>query len=129
MKTKMKTIVQLLTLTLITFSLSACGKSSEVKAQDQAKNQTAEQNALAKELNAVGMPRSSWSDAELNTYEAKLNRLEALEAALSKANGKNGVVVFNGDNSRFISQARMSIALARSEKARASRNADSTTTP
>jgi uncharacterized lipoprotein len=125
----MKTIVQLLTLTLITLSLSACGKSSEVKAQDQAKNQTAEQNALAKELNATGMPRSSWSDAELNTYEAKLNRLEALEAALSQANGKNGVVVFNGDNRRFFSQARMSLALARSEKARAAQNADSKTTP
>lgn len=116
----MKAFVQFIMLAVVSLTIAACAKTPEKKAQDQAQNLTKEQNALANSLTSAGTPSASWSTTELNDYEAKLNRLEAVEAALAGHNGKNGVYVFNGDNSRFIRYNRSKLEDARAEKSRAS---------
>lgn len=109
-------VVRAVTVAALALSLAACGKTKEQKAQDRAKSAAEEQHRLVAELNSLGAPTVQWSDEQLNAYEAKLNRLEAVEGELRTANGKNGITVVGADNSSFIAQARQVLAYVRAAK-------------
>lgn len=115
----MTKVVRLLSVAVIAFRLTACGKSKEEKAQDRAQADVEEQNRLANEINASGVPSSSWSEESLARLENKLLQLEQVESRLASANGNNGVTIYGANNGRLISQLRQRIADARAEKARA----------
>lgn len=97
----MSRMTKWLVLGLTMFTLAACGKSDTEKAQDRAQNLKNEQNALVNDLNN-SYPSTSWSHAELQAYENKLIRLQRVENELEAENGKNGVIVWGGNNSTFI---------------------------
>lgn len=101
--------ILLLTALVSAISLTACSKDEDAVAAAD------EHNRLVLELNSK-IPNSSMSDEELNDYEAKLNRMEALEQV-------PGTFV-RGDNSNFFRQRRQLIADARSEKRRQALSVD-----
>lgn len=107
---------RMFTLAALTVSLVACGKSDQEKAKDKADGIVAEYNALATELNGK-RPSSSWTDEDLNDYEAKLNRLEALDAEAEALSGTDGVIIVGGASTKlFISSRRAAVRAARAQK-------------
>jgi hypothetical protein len=64
----------------VTAVVTGCGKSHEEKVTD-------EYNALVAEVNGYGVPSSSWSDEDLNRYDAALSRLEALHSEVQGGYG------------------------------------------
>ncbi len=80
----MKRIFLLALVALMSVGLTACGgKSNEEKAQEI----NAEYSQLAKEVNSMGYPSEYWSEAKLNSYIDKLNRMEALEKQVDNEDG------------------------------------------
>jgi len=112
----MKRLVQVFVLMAVVLVLGACGKSDEQKAQDRAQDLTQEQNSLSSYFNSAGLPSSTWSDQQLNDYEAKLNRLEQVESQLRDASGHDGVVIYGGNNGSQIEIRRAALDLARETK-------------
>jgi uncharacterized lipoprotein len=112
----MKTFLQIFLLVAVVLTLGACGKSDEQKAQDHAQDLTQEQNSLANYFNTAGVPSSTWTDQQLNDYEAKLNRLEKVDADLHDSSGHDGVVIFGGDNTTQIENRRLWLTMARDSK-------------
>jgi hypothetical protein len=110
---------------LLSLGLVACGKSDEKKAQDHASDLVTDHNSLKDQLTAMGIPSASWSDEKLNSYESMLNRLEQDEVQLNQANGSNGVIVFNGDNSAAIAANRALLAEARAHRSSNQQNVSS----
>lgn len=115
-------------LTLTCASLIACGKSDEQKAKSQADTLVAEYNALVQDLNSSAVPNESWSDDQLNKYEDKLDRMVELEVALENVDGKNGVMIFGGNNQSFVSSRRIFLENARRAKKQKSQTTTQSTT-
>ena len=112
----MSRMTKWLVLGLTIFTLAACGKSEDEKAQERAMNAKNEQNALADYLSR-NVPDYTWSNAELDAYEAKLHRLLKVEAEVREADGKNGVRVTSpADNTAFVNRRLWDISKIRASK-------------
>ena len=108
--------IRVVLLVVLSIGLVACGDSDEKKAQKKAKTKVERYNALVVELKSQQMPMPSWSEADVNAYEAKINEFETLHHQLQKADGKDGVdISFKGNPELFISLARSRIANARGQ--------------
>ena len=111
----MKEFVRFAAIGLLTMALVACGKTEEQKNQDHAKDLIEEQHKLVADLSAA-TPDSNWSDAELNAYEGKLNRLQQVESDLASLNGKDGISIYGGNNAELIQQRRDQLRSVRTVK-------------
>jgi hypothetical protein len=113
----MTRLFRVLSVALVALAIAGCAKTTKEKADEVVK----EHNRLVGEINAMGTPDSSWSDSKLNAYEAKLNRLEAVDRKGEELNGKDGVLITGGYSTPWlISQGRSELASARAAKSRQS---------
>lgn len=92
-------------------TLAACGNSNRDTAKNETQTLVQEQVALAKSLFEAGMPRADWSDAQIKTYEKKLNRLEVVEKQLRARGSKV-------NNSGMIESRRAELKVAQETKKR-----------
>ena len=111
----MKGIIRFAVVGMLSMALVACGKTKEQKDQDRADSLIEEQGKLINDLQSSSISILS-SDKEIDAYEAKLNRLEAVESELRSLNGQSGIKVSGGNTGKFFQDIRDNIALIRAEK-------------
>lgn len=121
----MKSFLKIVFCGLVAFNLVGCAGDSSSgssgtpeETKDRAQALVKEQNQLARELIGTQTPDGSWSEASLNSLEAKLNRLVQVESELRDMDGKSGVQIRGGGSALIVSDLRASIASARAEKVR-----------
>jgi hypothetical protein len=119
----MKSLVRLVTFVLVIFVVAACGKSEEQKLQDRVQNRNEEHEQLKTYLNSAGTPDASWSDADLNAYEAKLDRLSTIENEMAS---EPNTYVIGGNNAGVIASKKTAVTMARIEKKRVAQAEDVT---
>ena len=90
---------------------TGCGPSAQQKTAESANNNIAEYNSMVPWFNGAA-PQGTWSTADLDAYEMKLNRFALLRQELEKNNGKDGVLIFNLISREKIinRQARLTVA-------------------
>jgi hypothetical protein len=120
------TMKRFFTLTLLTLSLVAtvgCGKSDAEIAEERVDDY----NAIAGQISKMGIPNTSWSDADLNKYESLLNKLEAQKRALDDSDSSGEVKIVGGASYEDIQNARQYVRQIREQKARNNSNSNSGT--
>jgi hypothetical protein len=70
-----------------------CAKSPEEKAKSQADDAIASLKKNANSLDAMGTPKGTWTEGELNNYESLLNALEGDIVKVESMDGKDGVII------------------------------------
>jgi hypothetical protein len=122
----MSNIIKLLILASLALNIGAC-RSDKAQSQSQADQLVKESQTIGAQLNDMGFPQSKWSDEELNQYEAKLQRLEAIQKDLVDLKSRGEMKDEVEDNSEFIKTSREFLQLAREERARRNSTADNVT--
>ncbi len=116
----MKTFSRLFVLACSVLIFAACGQTSSEKAKESADSSIAALKSSANTLDAMGTPRSSWSDSDFVRYETALNSCESSANRIESLNGKDGVTVYGTWSlprlRSLLSINRSALASARSEK-------------
>lgn len=75
-----------------------CAKSPEEKAKSQADDAIASLKKNASSIDAMGTPKGTWTEGELNNYESLLNALEGDIVKVESMDGKDGVIIMGSWN-------------------------------
>ncbi len=120
----MKKFINLFAVVAVSISLVACGgKTESEKAQDEAKDLVSAYNSLAEDIR-TSIPNDSSTTAEINAFEAKVDRLDRIQSRLADLNGTNGVSISSsGSHTKFVNACRTIISSLRAKKANKSQTA------
>lgn len=102
---------------------TGCAKSNSEHSKSNADSAISDLKRSASELDAMGVPNSNWSDADMLEYERRLNATAHSANRVQSADGKDGVIIVGSYSlvrlRQLLASRRYDLRMAREKKAAA----------